>query len=156
TRIDTFLNFTASRSETLPVRPAEKQMSRNSCLPNRCASGLVCLIRIELKTTRFSYSPSTMRQRKPINCPAPFLVGPMLASSISAAYLPGGTSEKGCVPCSVSTSKASSSTVDRSDMGAPMFAQGGEVEVDRNGNLLWRAEPILGGEGGPSFEKEKA
>src|SRR5262249_55046873 len=89
-------------------------------------------------------------------CPAPFLVGPMLASSISAAYLPGGTSEKGCVPCSVSTSKASSSTVDRSDMGAPMFAQGGEVEVDRNGNLLWRAEPILGGEGGPSFEKEKA
>src|SRR5262249_38056781 len=123
---------------------------------NRCASGLVCLIRIELKTTRFSYSPSTMRQRKPINCPAPFLVGPMLASSISAAYLPGGTSEKGCVPCSVSTSKASSSTVDRSDMGAPMFPQGGEVEVDRNGNLLWRAEPILGGEGGPSFEKEKA
>src|SRR5262245_29935761 len=137
--------------------PHAAQTSLNRCRPKRCASSLsVCWMIIDWKTNRFSKSPSVIVHVRLTICALPFLVGPTVAFVVSALYLPRGISAIGGVPSSFSTSKAMSRVVDFSILLAPVLAEFGEVEVDRDRHLLRHAEPIFRCEGGSALEEQVA
>src|SRR5262245_17551261 len=139
--------------------PQAEHTSLNRWRPKRCASSESCWIRIDWKTMRFSWGPSVNVHDRFTAWPRPFLVGPTVAVVTSALYLPGGISSRGGVPSSLATSKGVSSVVlivIVTSLLGPVRGEFGEVEVERDRDLLRHREPVLRSECGAPFGKKEA